>query len=389
MAGTQNPGVAEAAAAFETALDAESGPPVRESRRESRREERRETLDIDDMFPQRDYGPDRAGGDDGPEPDVVKKARRQARQEDDEDDEDPTPRRRAPLDDGDEDADPDLDEGEDAEDDGEDQDPDADEEGGEDQTGELDLSTIVTVTVDGQPKEVSLQEALQGYIRTDTFHNRLSQLQEITKTVESERNEVASARNYYGGMIQALKKQLDSLTPQEPDWDKLYAENPTEAASLERRWRTFKENRERLEREEARVAAEAKAEADRNFNAYAEAEYQKLLQAKPEWAKSQKTWDRDRKQMHRTARAVGYSDDEIKQLYDSRAVLILDMAARYYRMMQNKPRPVRTSQSALRPGAITSKRAAPNGLDRADRRLQRSGSVRDAAQAFEHMLDRE
>src|SRR6188472_1850810 len=50
----------------------------------------------------------------------------------------------------------------------------------------LDLDQVVRVNVDGQPAEVSLQEALNGYVRAETFHRRLNQLQEVAKNIEQE-----------------------------------------------------------------------------------------------------------------------------------------------------------------------------------------------------------
>ena len=61
----------------------------------------------------------------------------------------------------------------------------------------LDLDQIVAVNVDGQRAEVSLQEALNGYVRSETFHRRLNQLQQVAQTIEKERAVLAQERNYY------------------------------------------------------------------------------------------------------------------------------------------------------------------------------------------------
>jgi hypothetical protein len=45
------------------------------------------------------------------------------------------------------------------------------------------LKREVELTVDGEPVTVSLQEALQGYVRTETFHRRMNQLDEAKKIV--------------------------------------------------------------------------------------------------------------------------------------------------------------------------------------------------------------
>ena len=76
---------------------------------------------------------------------------------------------------------------------GDDESEDADEDGsddGDDGDGEAEesddeeaaiLGRKVEVTVDGEPVQVSVKEALEGYVRTETFHRRMNQLDEAKK----------------------------------------------------------------------------------------------------------------------------------------------------------------------------------------------------------------
>jgi hypothetical protein len=252
----------------------------------------------------------------------------------------------------------------------------------------LDLDQVVRVSVDGQEAEVSLKEALSGYVRTETFHRRLNQLQQVAQEVEQERAVLAQGRDYYAGLIPALLQQLYSLQPKEPDWDKLYEEDPQSAAKLERDWRAYREKVQALAQEHERTTLEQQREVARRQEIFEDTQRRQLSTWVPEWADN-KRWDRDRKSMIRTAQAVGYSEAELGQLRDARPTMILLWASRYLELMRNKPKPARTQQGALRPGAIPQRGAAPNGLGRAEKRLQRSGSVRDAARAFEEDLNRE
>ena len=261
------------------------------------------------------------------------------------------------------------------------------EEEEDQQEAALDLNQVVRVNVDGQPAEVSLQEALNGYVRSETFHRRLNQLQEVAKNIENERAVLAEERNYYATLTPALLQQLYSLQPQEPDWDKLYAEDPGNAAQLERQWRTYREKVQALAQEHEQTTLKQQQEAERQQAVFEDTQRRQLAAWVPEWADN-KRWDRDRKSMIRTAAAVGYSEAELGQLRDARPTMILLWASRYLELMRNKPKPARAQQGAMRPGAISS-RAAPNGLGRAEKRLQRSGTVRDAARAFEEDLNRE
>jgi len=252
----------------------------------------------------------------------------------------------------------------------------------------LDLNQVVAVNVDGQRAEVSLQEALNGYVRAETFHRRLNQLGQVAQEIDKDRADLAEKRTYYTEMIPALMQQLQSLQPKEPDWDKLYAENAVEAAQLERQWRSYREKVGQLAQEHQRATAEQQREQERQQAVFEDTQRRQLAQWVPEWSDN-KRWDRDRKAMIRTAAAVGYSEAELGQLRDARPTMVLLWASRYLQLMQNKPKPARKQQGALRPGAISARGAAPNGLARAEKRLQRTGSVRDAARAFEEDLNRE
>src|SRR5215203_3644350 len=308
----------ELASHFEGVLDKEEG---RSERAPRRKEE--EAVEQEELFPQR-AAEGEPGEDDGePEQQEV----------DDEGDEDED--RRQPQ-------------------------PDEEEED-EQQRPELDLDQVVRVNVDGQAAEVSLQEALNGYVRAETFHRRLNQLGQVAQQVEAERADLARGREYYANMIPALHQQLLSLQPQEPDWDKLYAEDANEAARLERQWRTYREKLGQLADEHQRVQHEQEQVRQRNLAIYEDTQRRQLAQWVPDWADG-KRWERDRKSMIRTAMGAGYSEQELGELRDARATIVLLKAARYDAMMAAKPKPVR-QQGALRPGAISS-RAAPNGLAR-------------------------
>ena len=207
------------------------------------------------------------------------------------------------------------------------------EEEEDQQEAALDLNQVVRVNVDGQPAEVSLQEALNGYVRSETFHRRLNQLRRSHSNIENERAVLAEERNYYATLTPALLQQLYSLQPQEPDWDKLYAEDPGNAAQLERQWRTYREKVQALAQEHEQTTLKQQQEAERQQAVFEDTQRRQLAAWVPEWADN-KRWDRDRKSMIRTAAAVGYSEAELGQLRDARPTMILLWASRYLELMR-------------------------------------------------------
>lgn len=402
LGGTE--GMSGARAAFDAAMDAET--PSRSKAGQERKAPERMTMD--ELFPRRelDRSEPEGGEKEGP-PAAVKRAREEARERgerviDDEtqprrkrareraEDEDEPPRQ--PIEDDDEEGDelPEDDENEPGPDDDEDG-PEDDEEEGDDEEGSPDLAAIVEVMIDGQAHEVSLKEAVRGYIRNETFHRRMTELGEGVKALNVKNTELDGARQALVERAEALEAYVKEFMPAEPNWEELYRANPGEAAALERRWKTFQERIASLGQSRAQTQQELAARQMENLANFAQANRVKMVQNHPEWT-NEKAWRRDHDSMRRTARAVGYTDQEIEQLYDARAVEVLYKASKYDRLMATKPRPVRnrSGKPTQGNGATPPKgRNVSRAFDRAEKRLSRTGSVRDAAGVFERILDHE
>lgn len=260
----------------------------------------------------------------------------------------------------------------------------------DDDQGQLDLSSKVKVTVDGSPVEVTLKDALEGYIRTETFHQRLNQVAEAKQVVDRERNEVGQARNMYATMLKTLTEQLDGMTPAEPNWDQRFAEAPLEAVKEKHKWETYRSQRAAIDVERSRVEREQQEENGRNFSRYVEEEKRKLAELNSNWidpANGQKNWDRDRTSMMKTAKSLGFSDAEVNGIFDHRMILVLHKAAQYDRIKASQPKAVKPSARPLRPGSGASRTGHSGNV--AVERLAKSGSISDATSLFQNILSRE
>lgn len=376
LGGTQ--GVSDATDAFQAAMDAES--PSRS--KQAREEKRDETMPLEEIFPARRM--DRSAGEGGANdiPEVVKRRRAEAKANFGEVDETP----REPIEAADED---DL---EDEQEEPEVEEPEEEEEEQEEAAqGDLDLNQVVEVNVDGKPVQVSLDEALRGYIRQETFHQRMGDLANGVRQLEARRGEMSSYQQQFVERAQMLEQYVATFMPKEPDWEAIYAADPGQGARLERQWRTFMEQVGDLVAKREQTQRELQSSQSQNIRSFAEANRAHLAKAHPEW-QTEKSWSRDQESMRRTARAVGYSDQEIDQLYDARGVEILLKAAKYDRLMATKPKPVRNGygQPSRQNGATPAKGGnVSRSFERAEKRLSRTGSIKAAASVFEKILDTE
>jgi len=246
------------------------------------------------------------------------------------------------------------------------------------------LSQEFEVQVDGEPKTVKLREALDGYIRNETFHQRLNQVEEARKVVRTEAIRVVDDRKKYIGLLDEAQALMDAMVPAEPDWDKLFAENPAEARALQKQYDGFKVKVDEIKSAKAKALRDAKEQADRDLVSYIEEEMPKFVAA-AKW-KNAEDKAKDLKSMRRTALNSGFTEQEVSEVYDSRMLLVLLKASKYDRMMAAKPKPV--NKHGRKPANLGagSDRTAPKGMSRAQQRLNRTGSIEDAANVFAQII---
>lgn len=240
-----------------------------------------------------------------------------------------------------------------------------------------------TVMVEGEEVEVGLREALSGYVRQETFHRRMNQLDEGRQLVKQHAEQVVADRQKLIQGLADLEEQVKALIPDEPDWDKLYAEDPGKARLLEKQYKDVKAKVDEVKAKREQAQKEA-AEAEANDTAtYARAEFGKFAKL-AKWGDT-KAMRKDLRSMKMTAEATGFSPAEYGAVYDSRMLNILLKASKYDRMMAARPKPVNRQQGPKTSGAGRT-RTAPNGVDRAQKRLTQTGSIDDAAAVFARLI---
>lgn len=243
------------------------------------------------------------------------------------------------------------------------------------------------VTVDGAPVEVSLKEALDGYIRTETFHQRMNKVSEAAQMVASENQKNQQLRETWLKRSQDLEAEFKVLLPDEPDWDAEFARDPAAAHRLKKQFDGVKGKLETFRAERAKAEQERAQEQILYTNAYAERERAKFIEVNriPDDA----TLTKEIASMRKTAMEAGFQDHEVATVYDSRMLTILRKASKYDRMMASKPKAVIPGKGkTLTPGSGNSVRTGTGrkGIDAAQRKLQASGSVDDAAELFKAFI---
>ena len=243
-----------------------------------------------------------------------------------------------------------------------------------------------SVKVDGEDVSVTLDELMKGYSRTSYFHKKLSELDRERKSLETEINDIRSERERLSRMLPELEAELEKGN-QEPDWDKLFQEDPIEFVRQEALWRTRKEKKEKLLQERQRLLQTQQAEQMKVIQQRVKEEGERLVTALPEW-KNPDTAANEKAKLLEYGLSMGYSENELSQLYDHRAVLLLHKARLYdegqskVKNLQAKPTPVKPAKA----GNIPVQRNTH--FDKAKKNFKSQPTVRNAAAAIERLIQR-
>jgi len=245
---------------------------------------------------------------------------------------------------------------------------------------------VYTVKVDGKEIEVTLDELQKGYSRTQDYTRKTQQIAETRKAVEAEAAAIRAEREQYAQLLGALKQQLESAEAP-PDLDRLYNEDPIEWVRQRELLRDKQEKLAAIQSEQARLSQLTEQQRAKEFQAHLASQQEALIQAVPEW-KDPKKAQAEKALLVEFGKKIGFSDEELKNVYDHRAVIALRKAALYDQMMSkrgqikpvvnNGPRPAKPSAA----GRVSQTTEAT----RAKQRLAKTGRVNDAVSAIELLL---
>lgn len=257
-------------------------------------------------------------------------------------------------------------------------------EEGEDEEPEVKAfyDTKVEVTIDGKVEDVSVREALNGYIRTQTFHRRMNQVNEAATVVSEEARKVAANRDRYTAMNAEIEGTLKELMPAEPDWDKMFAEDPASAHKLKKQYDDYKGKLDTLKGNRERAMQEIWDENARTTETFAKNEIARFIENNK--IETPEDLTKEISSMRKTGLAAGFTEQEIAAVYDSRMLTVLRKASKYDRMMAAKPKAaIPDKGKTLVPGGGKSASSSTrNGYGQAARNLARTGSIDDAAVFF-------
>jgi hypothetical protein len=222
---------------------------------------------------------------------------------------------------------------------------DYEEDQTDDDAGESEFEEdVYTVRVNGQDVDVSLDEALKGYTREADYTQKTQQLAEQRKQFEAEqsnllaeRAQTSQLRDAYAQTLQQLEQQVQQGLGQEPDWDRAYQElDAKEYTRLVQDWNARKDNLQKIQVEQHRVQKERATEQQTMMRAHLVQQSELMLQKLPQW-QDQEVREAERTQLAEYAKTLGYTDDEIANAADHRAIVALYHSWQLSKLNASKP----------------------------------------------------
>lgn len=242
----------------------------------------------------------------------------------------------------------------------------------------------------GEEREVTEQELIEGYQLGADYTKKTQKLSDERKSVEAERAKIQEAtklRDQYAQRLQMMEQFLNQQNKGEnlealKELDPIgYAVKVAEMSQREKQLAV-------LQQEQQRIAQQQQAEQSERLQYHLAEESQKLTSVIPGYS-NPKEGDSIRKDIREYAKSIGWSDQELAGLYDSRAVLSLYHGMKYAKLQSNKPsvnKKLEAAPKMLKAGTSQPRNSEAEQNNKLRAKLQQTGKVRDAALLFEKYI---
>lgn len=246
------------------------------------------------------------------------------------------------------------------------------------------------VKASGEEKDVTLDELVKNYQLGADYTKKSQAVAEERKAVEAERHAVTEAkalRDQYAERLTMIEQML-SQPDNSADLDYLKETDPigyaVKVAELSQKDKQLAQ----VQAERQRVYAMQEQERSQSMQHMIREESQKLAVAIPEYVDPEKG-EMVRKAIRSYGKELGFSDTELANVFDSRAVVTLYKAMQYDKLQKSKPgitKKVSEAPKIMKSGVSHSRDGNAEQFKKLKAKAQSTGRVADAAAAFERFL---
>ena len=259
----------------------------------------------------------------------------------------------------------------------------------QDDDGEEQEQPTYLVKAAGEEREVTLDELIKSYQLGTDYTKKSQAVAEERKAVESERQAVQEAKQMRDTYAQRLEMIEQMLQPQqEENLEYLKETDPigysVKVAEMVQREKQLAS----VQAERYRINQQQEQDRQAQMQQVVAEEMQKLSAAIPEFTDPTKG-EAIRNDIRAFGKQLGFSDNELAAVYDSRAVLTLYKAMQYDKLVASKPaitKKVNEAPKAIKSGVSKPRDSNAEETRKLKARARASGSIRDAASVFERFI---
>ena len=247
-----------------------------------------------------------------------------------------------------------------------------------------------TIKAAGEEKEVTLDELKKSYQLGSDYTKKTQEVAEQRKVIEQEAKAIIEARKVrddYAQKLQAVEQFLIGSNNKPEDLTAMKENDPIGYAVKVAEMTEKKEQLQIVQSEQQRIAQEQNAVRADEMQKFVTQEAQKLAESLPEFSDKAKG-EQIRNDIRSYGKKVGFTDEELSQVYDSRHVLVLHKAAQWDKLQASKSgvkKKVAKAPKTLKGGAKV-KQTVTEKQKKQQNKLLRTGDTRDAAALFENFI---
>lgn len=240
----------------------------------------------------------------------------------------------------------------------------------------------------GEEKDVTLEELVSGYQKGDDYTKKSQTLAEQRKVVEAEAKaiqEAQSIREQYAQRLNQVQTILSQGKNSEEDLQLLKENDPIAYAVRVAENTEANKKIQLVQQEQARLAQESNQHRA-NQQAQFVAEQSKMLVEKVKEFSDPKKAEQIKNDIRSFGKSVGFTDNELAQVFDHRHVIILQKAMEYDKLQKANPSVTKKLSKAPKMSRKGNKVANTDVYTKQKKRLKSSGKLTDAVDVFKNFI---
>lgn len=270
--------------------------------------------------------------------------------------------------------------GEDLDDTADDESDDQDEDEAE-EAEDAGQQELYTVKVDGEEREVTLDDLKQSFSGQAYIQKGMKEASEAKKEAEGVYQALLNERQQLSYLLQQAQTGQLASAPVPPSRE-LFNNDPIGYMDAKLSYDEAMQNYQNQQYQIQQVTESQQQQMQIAQQHYLQGEMQQLAKVIPEFGDA-KTASKLKEDLVQFGSKLGYSESELSEVMDHRAILVLQKAMKYDQLVEGKSKATQKASNArpmVKPGTKkTGRTGAAKQRQNAQARMKKTGSIDDVA----------